>query len=132
MVKKRFLRRNTTQYLRLGRKRKKLQKWRNPSGRDNKMRLKTKGYPRVVSVGYRTDLSERGKINGKEIKRVQNLNDIANHNKDVIYSLGRVGNKKKIEIAKIAKEKKLEFVNFNYNKFLLLNEKNTKRPEVKK
>jgi len=38
---KKFLRRTWSRYSKLGRKRKKKQKWRKPTGRDNKMREKT-------------------------------------------------------------------------------------------
>jgi len=50
MAKKRFLRRLTNRYLKLGKKRKKKQKWRKPKGRHNKMREKERGYPAVVSI----------------------------------------------------------------------------------
>ncbi|HLD97927.1 MAG TPA: eL32 family ribosomal protein [Candidatus Nanoarchaeia archaeon] len=124
MTKRMFLRRNTTQYSRLGRKRKKLQKWRRPTGRDNKMRLKVKGKGPVVSIGYKKDLRERGKSKGMEIKTIKNISDIKNADKKFKYSLGKIGGKKKIEIAKISKEKGIDFVNFNYNKLLKSVEKN--------
>ena len=62
MAKKRFLRRLTNRYLKLGKKRKKKQKWRKPKGRHNKMREKERGYPAVVSIGYRKNRNERGLI----------------------------------------------------------------------
>ena len=89
MRKKIFLRRNTRDYLRLGRIRPKLQKWRRPKGRDNKMRLKEKGRPRVVEVGYRTSENERGKINGKIPIMVNNIKDLHKIGKDNIVMLGR-------------------------------------------
>ena len=42
MPNRKFLRRNTGSLSRLGKLRRKLQKWRKPKGRDNKMRLKEK------------------------------------------------------------------------------------------
>ncbi|MBD3247626.1 hypothetical protein GF378_03335, partial [Candidatus Pacearchaeota archaeon] len=63
---KKFIRRMHRRHSKLGKKRKKKQVWRKPTGRDNKMREKRKGYPAVVSVGYRTEKEKRGKINGKE------------------------------------------------------------------
>lgn len=52
MAKKKFKRRTWSRYSKLGRKRKKKQVWRKPTGRDNKMREKRKSYPKVVSTGY--------------------------------------------------------------------------------
>ncbi len=34
--------------------------WRRPRGNNNKMRIKQKGAPKVVSIGYRTPKDERG------------------------------------------------------------------------
>lgn len=134
MSRHNFLRRNTTQYLRLGSKRKKMRKWRKPTGRDNKMRLKIKGRPKVVSIGYKSDSKLRGKIDSRELRQINNLQDVKNADKKHIYKLGKVGGKKKIEIAKLSKELNLEFINFNYNKLLKLNEKisTSKKMEVKK
>ena len=62
MPKKKFLRRIWKRYSKLGRKRKKEQKWRRPKGRDNKMREKRRGYPITVRIGYRGEKKERGKV----------------------------------------------------------------------
>ena len=48
---KKFLRRTWDRYSKLGKGRKKLQKWRKPSGRDNKIREKKKGHSRLVDIG---------------------------------------------------------------------------------
>ncbi len=127
MRTKKFLRRNTDKYLRLGSKRKKLRRWSKPKGRDNKMRLKTKGHPRTVELGYKTDSEERGKISGKESLLVSNISDLNKIGKNHIALLGRFGKKKKIEIAKMAIDKKIEFFNFNPLKFLKLNEKKNEK-----
>lgn len=113
-----FLRRGWNKFSKLGKGRKKKQVWRRPSGRDNKMREKKKGYPAVVSVGYQTDKKIKGMINEKKPVMVNNLLDLKKIEANNIGVLGKIGNKKKIEIAKEAKEKKIEFSNFNYNKFL--------------
>jgi large subunit ribosomal protein L32e len=130
MKKIKFLRRNTGDYSRLGKNRKKLQKWRSPKGRDNKMRLRRKGYPRTVEVGYKKDLKERGKIEGKEVIIVGNIEGINKAKKENIIILEKIGKKKKIEIAKIAKEKGLKIKNLDIEKFLKENEKS--KPGVKK
>ncbi len=110
---KKFLRRNTDRYLRLGRRRKKLQRWRRPRGKDNKMRLKEKGRPSIVKIGYKQASSTRGKINGKNINLIKNLNDLKNLQNGSLIVLGRFGKKKKLEIFKIIKEKNLTLVNFS-------------------
>lgn len=118
-----FLRRNTGEYLRLGSKRSKLQKWRRPKGRDNKMRLKEKGRPRTVELGYKQDNRTRGKIDGKDVHFVQNIEDMKGLHKDSVVLLGRMGARKKVEIAKIAKEKNLKVINFSFGLFAKKQEK---------
>jgi len=115
MPKKKFLRRNTKDYSRLGKLRKKLQKWRKPKGRDNKMRLKEKGRPPVVSVGYKKPEKLRNKVEGKEIKTVFNTEDLNKIEKNQIVLIGKIGKKKKMEIIKMAEEKKIEIINKKIN-----------------
>ncbi len=123
----RFLRRTWNRYVKLGRKRKKKQVWRRPKGRDNKMREKRKGYPAVVSIGYRTEKTERGKIEGKTPVMVYTLKELLSIGKNEIAVIGKVGKKKKLEIAKKAKELKIPVSNLNVEKFLKLNVKGTKK-----
>jgi ribosomal protein L32E len=113
-----FKRRNTTQYSRLGRGRKKLVKWRRPKGRHGQMRLGRRGYAPCVEIGYKQTDSERGKLNEKKIVQVSNMKELVNVKKDEIVMLGRIGKKMKIEIAKKANEMKIEIANFNAPKFL--------------
>jgi len=117
MIKK-FLRRTWKRYSKLGLRRKKKQVWRRPTGRDNKMREKRRGYPAVVSLGYRKEKNTRGKINGKNPVLVKNVKELEKIKKNDIVIIGKVGKKKKIEIAKKAKEKNLEVYNLNVKKFL--------------
>lgn len=126
MPNKKFLRRNTDSLSKLGKLRKKLQKWRKPKGRDNKMRLKVKSRAPVVSVGYISDKKTRGKIDGKTEILVYNVNDIKNLKNNQIATLAKVGKRNKMEIAKVAKEKKVKFTNFDSSKFLEANIKKTK------
>jgi len=109
----RFLRRIWSRYPKLGKGRKKKQKWRKPKGRDNKMREKRRGYPVVVSVGYRKKSNER-----KKIKIISNLNDLNNLQKNEIVVVGKIGKKKKIEVLKKALEMKISIQNVNVEKFL--------------
>lgn len=112
-----FLRRDTDRYIRLGKKSRKKQKWRRPKGRHNKMRERRAGYPPRVSIGYKQDNETRNKINGNVITKVNNLKDLKKIKG--LALLGRMGKKKKIEIAKMAG--KIKFVNFNPAKFLRIN-----------
>ncbi|MCK5043549.1 50S ribosomal protein L32e [Candidatus Pacearchaeota archaeon] len=115
---KKFLRRIWGRYSKLGKRRKKKQVWRKPTGRDNKMREKRKGYPAVVSVGYKQDKKLRGSLEGKTPILVQNVKDLESLKKNEIAIVGNIGKKKKIEIAKKAKEMKIEIHNLNAKTFL--------------
>ena len=111
---KKFLRRTWDRYSKLGKKRKKKQKWRKPTGRDNKMREKTKGHPKTVSVGYK----KTGKMNKKNQIFVRNIQELKKVKKNQIVIIGHIGKKKKIEIATKAKEMKIPLQNLNIEKFL--------------
>ena len=130
MVK--FLRRISSRYTKLGKRRKKKQVWRRPTGRDNKMRERRKGYPARVEIGYKTENKTRNKIQEKEPKIIRNIQDLEKMNKNQIAILGNLGMKKKIEIAKKAKEKKIEIYNLNSITFLKKIEKMNKKKEEKK
>lgn len=110
-MKIKFLRRNTTKHLKLGKKRTKQQKWRNPTGRHNKMRNKRKGYPAKVEIGYK-------KNREKETPVVVNNVDELQKNKKSLIIIGKVGRKKRVEIAEKAKEMKISIQNLNIEKFL--------------
>jgi len=133
MVKK-FLRRGWDRYSKLGKGRKKKQKWRNPNGRDNKMREMRRGYPAVISTGYKKDKTLRGTLDEKKPIMVMNLKDLEKIGKNEIAVIGNIGKKKKLEIAKFAKEKKIEIYNMNAEKFLKINKKKKieKKVEEKK
>jgi len=118
MAKKKFLRRNTDSLSKLGLRRKKLQKWRAPKGRDNKMRLREKSYPRTVEIGYKTSAETRGKVNGMTPKMISCLADLKGIKEKEVVTLGRMGIKKRIELMKIVKDKKLKVTNLNVGKFL--------------
>jgi len=125
-----FLRRIWKRYSKLGRNRKKKQVWRKPKGRDNKMREKRRGYPPIVSIGYRTNKKERGKINNQNPLTINNLKELENiEEKNII--IGRVGKKKKLEIIKKAKEKGIKIHNLNAKKFLKKNKEKGKKNESK-
>ena len=99
-----FLRRDTVRFSKLGKNRKKLQKWRKPKGRDNKMREKRKGYPKVVSIGYKKPASQKPLL-------IQNLSDLTKADKSKSIILANLGAKKKLELIKKAQELKLTILN---------------------
>lgn len=128
---KKFLRRTWNRYSKLGRKKKKKQIWRKPKGRDNKMREKRKGYPAVVKIGYKTNKNLRGTIENKKPRLIKNIRDLDIIKKNEMVIVGSVGKRKKIEIAKKAKEKGIQIYNLNIKKFLKKNAKKEKDKELK-
>ena len=119
-----FLRREVHNYSRLGRRRKKLQKWRRPTGRDNPMREKKRGKRNIVSIGYKNEK----RISQKVIYNIKDLEHIKENEKVI---LGNVGKKKKIELLRKIKEKGIEIEKINVEKFLKRAE-NKKNGGVKK
>jgi len=126
-----FLRRAWNKYSKLGKGRKKKQKWRSPKGRDNKMREKRRGYAPVVSIGYKRKKNLRGKIDGKQPVLIYNPKEIESITKNQIIILGKIGKKKKLEIAKKANEKKIKIYNLNINRILKKEQKAKRAKEIK-
>ncbi|HLA23155.1 MAG TPA: eL32 family ribosomal protein [Candidatus Nanoarchaeia archaeon] len=112
MIKK-FLRRDSARYSKLGKLRKKKLKWNKPKGRDNKMREKRKGYPKVVSIGHKKSLKGKEKM-----ILVNNISELERLGKEKAVVIGKIGKRKKIEMVKKAKEMKIEIKNLNIEKFL--------------
>ena len=110
---KKFVRTQSKRYSKLGRGRKKLQKWRKPKGRDNKIRESRRGKPNPPSVGYKRKKTDYGKVKGLYPLLIYNLKDLKKVNKDSGIVIGKVGAKKKIELVKAANEKKLHILNFS-------------------
>lgn len=89
-------------------------KWRKPKGIDNKMRLKKKGYPPLVEVGYRGPKLVRGlHPSGKKPVVVYNPKELDNIDPDthIIYIGRTVGLRKRIEIMRKASEKGFKVAN---------------------
>lgn len=116
-----FLRRVWFRYSKLGKGRKKLQKWRRPTGRDNKMREKRKGYSSIVSIGYRKSNVLK---NENKIIVVSKISELDNLKKGESVVLGHMGTKKKIQAAKIAKERGIKIQNLNIKKTMKKEKKN--------
>ena len=106
-----FIRRDFKRFSKIGKNRKKLQKWRKPKGMDNKMREKRFGYPKCPGVGYKSSRKDSGKIDGLVPIRVLNVKGLEKVGKENLVIVGKVGAKKKMEIIKKATKKKLRILN---------------------
>lgn len=101
----RFLRQDWERHSRIGKGRKKLQKWRRPRGRHSKIRRKRFGYPIKVMIGFKQKVSEAGLIEGLKPSLVYNMQEISRLSKKSIAIIAaRVGAKKRIEMMKKADE----------------------------
>ena len=88
--------------------------WRRPRGLDNKMRLKVKGWPKSVNVGYGGPRTARHlHPSGYEEVIVHTRYETANVNPEtqVIRIAHTVGTRKRIQITSIAKERGLRVLN---------------------
>jgi len=112
----RFLRTDWWRRARLGKGRKKLQKWRKAKGETNKIRLKRFGYPRKPGVGYKTNRQEYGKIMGMIPVLVHNIDELDKVAKNQIVIIAKVGARKKIDIIKRAEEKGIKIYNLGAKK----------------
>ncbi len=129
---KKFIRRNWTKASRLGKGRKSKQVWRAPKGRHSKTRRKRKGYPIKVMIGFKQENKERNLINKQTPVMVNNIKELGKIGKGQIAIIGKVGMKKKIEFAKLAKEKGISIHNLNIKKTLKKEKKKETKAEEKK
>ena len=110
-MSKEFKRQDYMRFSRLGKNRKKLQKWRRPRGIDSKMRIKRRHYPASPRIGYRSPRSELGKIQGLKPLLVHNLKELKLVDKNSIVILARIGAKKKLELLKEAEKQGVKIQN---------------------
>ncbi|MBU0761142.1 MAG: eL32 family ribosomal protein [Nanoarchaeota archaeon] len=110
-MKKKFIRQEADRHSRIGKRRKKLQKWRRPKGRDSKMRLNMHGHAKTVSVGYKKPKKQAGKIQNLQVVLVHNRKELNDLGKNQGAILAKVGAKKKLELIKEATEKKIKILN---------------------
>jgi large subunit ribosomal protein L32e len=112
--KPKFLRADTVRLLRLGKNRRKIQKWRRPRGHHNKLRLKRFSYPVQPGIGYGSLRKDEGKIGGLYPVLVHNLTEMQKLNsKTQCAILARIGAKKKIDMLKKAQESGLKVINID-------------------
>lgn len=88
--------------------------WRKPKGIDSKMRLRVKGWPKIVKVGYRGPAAVRGlHPSGFRDVLVYNVSDLQrlNPETDAARIAHTVGAKKRREILAKAKELGIKVLN---------------------
>lgn len=114
MVKRKkpnFYRQGWHKFLRLGKKVKKVRKWRHPTGGDSKTRLKERGKPTRPTIGWGAQKSEFGKVNGFVPIRVENLTQLENVKNGEGIIIARVGRKNRMAIIAKANERKIKILN---------------------
>lgn len=88
--------------------------WRRPKGLDNKIRMCRKGYPEVISIGYRSPRMVRGlhpsRLKEVLVHRVKELERL-DPKKHCVRIASSVGRRKREEILKKASEMKLKVLN---------------------
>ncbi len=114
-----FYRADTIRLLRLGKKRRKLQKWRKPRGLHNKTRLKRFSYPVQPGVGFANPKATLGRVSGLIPMLIHNLSELfkANSKENIIIIARSVGAKKRIEIIKKANELGITIANLRGKKW---------------
>ena len=96
----RFVRSDSQRVPRLGKGRRKLQKWRKARGRHNKVREKRRGRAAKVEIGFRSNKKTRGLIEGKSRIFLRNMKDIGKIKKNDVVIIANIGKKKRIEMEK--------------------------------
>ena len=106
------LRRNTLKHSRLGKNRRKIQRWRHADGRHSKIRKNRLGYTKSPRIGFGSPATESGLVRGKKAVLVHTLGDIkAAPAQSIVIISRRIGAKKRIELLKHASERKLAIFN---------------------
>lgn len=113
-----FVRKDWYKAFRLGGTKKKAV-WRRARGRHSKIRQKWKNRQKAPSIGYGMPREIRGLIKGMKPIMINNLDDLSKIGKNEIGILsGKMGNKKRLEVAKKAVSMNIKFSNFNAQKFM--------------
>lgn len=124
--KPKFQRTKFRAYVKLGKGQKSKRKYRRATGRHNKTRQQWKSRPARVEIGYKNKADIRGLIKGKVPVVIKSIKDLKNIGEKQIAIVGKVGAKRKTELAKEAEKLKIEILNLNIKKFLRQIERRTK------
>ncbi len=112
-----FVRQDSHRFSKIGKNRRKLQKWRKPKGRHSKIRQKRRSYPTSPTVGHKSPKKQEGKIKNLTPIKIENSSQLQKvAEKNIIILSGKLGAKKKIELIKKAAEKNLKILNLKDNK----------------
>jgi ribosomal protein L32E len=126
MARKKFLRGKWRTASKLGRGRKKKQKYRKAKGRHNKIRENNRGNPVLVGVGYKKQKK------AAEIKVIYNIKELFALGNGEKIILGKIGQKKKLEIIEKSKEKNIKIINLRIKKLMAKIEKVKRERKAKK
>jgi large subunit ribosomal protein L32e len=117
MKGRKFIRAETVRHLKIGKKRRKLQKWRRPKGTHSKVRKQRFGYLASPSIGYKRPDSMRGLIKNKRPVHISNMKELSKINPHSAVVFSRViGARKRIQLLKIAQEKNITVLGSGGNK----------------
>jgi len=102
-----------------GRKKRISDRWRKPKGHQSKMRHRFKGYPIMVSKGWRSPVEVRGlHLKGYETVLVSNVAQVEKVDKSkAIIIAGTVGDKKRLAIIEKAESLNIPVLNIKTDKF---------------
>jgi ribosomal protein L32E len=123
-----FIRRDWYKRMRLGKRVKKKRIWRHAYGRHNKIRLKMKGYAQKPSPGFGERKELKGKMKGMEFEVVENFKQLEKIDNKMGIVIAKVGEKKREEIKKMAKEKGIKVLN-RYGKKILEKKSSSKNDD---
>ena len=111
-MKRKFVRVETHRYSRLGKGRKKLQRWRRPRGKHNKTRLKRFSYPVQPEIGFGSPRKNSGLVQGLVPIVINSMIDVERLTKNNIAIVSRtLGARKKIDILKKISELNIKIAN---------------------
>lgn len=110
-MNRRFIRPDTCRFSRMGKNRRKLQKWRRVRGKSNKIRLNRRGYSSAPKVGFKTEKSKAGKVNGLIPRLIHNIDELRALGKNEAAILARIGARKKLELIREAEKSKIRILN---------------------
>ncbi len=87
-------------------------RWRFPRGKHSKVRQMHRGRPKLAGAGFRSPQAVRGlHLSGLEPVIVSNLKELAAIKPEQGIIIAKVGNKRKLDILKLALEKKISILN---------------------